>query len=779
VYAGRVRGERRANLERAIAACESALEVYTRADFPQDWALAQLNLGKALVALASAEPAARAEREARGRARYAAALEMFTLDALPHDYRRTQMLVAELEAGRGAWLAAHAAYAAALGAEERLLALSAGASARDAVLREGRETSTRTAFCLAQLGRVDEAVVAAERGRTRGLAEARQVEWADPARIGDRGRRERYIAARDRWVAALAELHRPMAEDAAEEERRAQGLVRAEACRAARGELDAVVAEIRAAGDPADFMDDSLDLATLGRAARTGGVGHTLVYLLATPWGGAALAVHAAGDGQTTGHLPLPELTSERVGALLQLELGDGSGRVVGGFGHAQEGRGLSFLEYGWEGASFAAKAANLHVACAALGIASALDRAAAEIQEYPAVGALAAWPLDRETYAQIDPTLEFVYLEHELRRCLPELGALALGPVAGWLGAAGVGGVTLVPCGALAAFPLLAAPVGGGGIAADGVATVERAWRTLGDMLPSTVVPSARALLAEDGHREEGNATTRYGVMALGDPWPTHQPLEWGEAEARTLAALGGNAEGTAIHEGATREWLLAALRGAEVVDASCHGEFNATDFLRSRLLLANGATLTLGDILGGASDLRGLRLLILSACQTAILDLRGASDEVRSLAAGMLQAGARAVLGALWSVDDRATYLLMTRFAQEWLPRRHAEPPAGALARAQRWLRTVTAAELRSWQVSVPDVATMPVPDVATMPVPDVATMPVALASAGAVRGRGMRYAPGEAGERVAAGAELLDDNACPYADPIYWSAFQISGW
>jgi hypothetical protein len=27
--------------------------------------------------------------------------------------------------------------------------------------------------------------------------------------------------------------------------------------------------------------------------------------------------------------------------------------------------------------------------------------------------------------------------------------------------------------------------------------------------------------------------------------------------------------------------------------------------------------------------------------------------------------------------------------------------------------------------------------------------------------------------------AGAELLDDDAHPYADPIYWSAFQISGW
>jgi CHAT domain-containing protein len=66
------------------------------------------------------------------------------------------------------------------------------------------------------------------------------------------------------------------------------------------------------------------------------------------------------------------------------------------------------------------------------------------------------------------------------------------------------------------------------------------------------------------------------------------------------------------------------------------------------------------------------------------AILDIRGARNEMRSLAAGMIQAGARAVLAALWSVDDQSTYLLMVRFAREWLPRMEQEPPTAALARA-----------------------------------------------------------------------------------------------
>src|SRR5260370_8480733 len=113
---------------------------------------------------------------------------------------------------------------------------------------------------------------------------------------------------------------------------------------------------------------------------------------------------------------------------------------------------------------------------------------------------------------------------------------------------------------------------------------------------------------------------------------------------------------------------------------------------------MLAHEEELTLADMLSDHADLRRLRLLILSACQTALLDLQGARDEVRSLAAGMLQAGAAAVLAALWAVDDRATYLLMVRFALEWFPHLDNEPPAAAFGRAQRWLRTVPNRELQA---------------------------------------------------------------------------------
>jgi tetratricopeptide (TPR) repeat protein len=44
-------GDRGENLRRAIACFEAALRVYSEADFPQDWAMTQNNLGNAYLYL--------------------------------------------------------------------------------------------------------------------------------------------------------------------------------------------------------------------------------------------------------------------------------------------------------------------------------------------------------------------------------------------------------------------------------------------------------------------------------------------------------------------------------------------------------------------------------------------------------------------------------------------------------------------------------------------------------------------------------------------------------
>ena len=104
----------------------------------------------------------------------------------------------------------------------------------------------------------------------------------------------------------------------------------------------------------------------------------------------------------------------------------------------------------------------------------------------------------------------------------------------------------------------------------------------------------------------------------------------------------------------------------------------------------MARNERLTLRDIL--EHRLEGTRLVVLSACETA-LPGTAALDEVISLPTGLLQAGAASAIGSLWSVEDLATMVLLSRFYRLW--RTDGLAPAEALRQAQRWTRDLTAEE------------------------------------------------------------------------------------
>ncbi|MFL5627735.1 MAG: CHAT domain-containing protein, partial [Ktedonobacteraceae bacterium] len=132
--------------------------------------------------------------------------------------------------------------------------------------------------------------------------------------------------------------------------------------------------------------------------------------------------------------------------------------------------------------------------------------------------------------------------------------------------------------------------------------------------------------------------------------------------------------------------------------------------------------------------------------------------------------------------SVDDRATYLLMVRFAQEWFPKLDNEAPSAALARAQSWLRTVTNRELLAWHASTVPVVTEEERRGAGAEISMSYNEQEMLGRSRlvAVRGRGNRYTTGEAeGEVHLKVKQEVDLDARPYVNPIYWAAFQVTGW
>jgi CHAT domain-containing protein len=101
------------------------------------------------------------------------------------------------------------------------------------------------------------------------------------------------------------------------------------------------------------------------------------------------------------------------------------------------------------------------------------------------------------------------------------------------------------------------------------------------------------------------------------------------------------------------------------------------------------NDGLLTIGELLDDVPSLSA-DLVVLSACQTGLGDLKQAEGTV-GFQRALLAKGARSVLVSLWSVDDRATALLMQRFYAHWLgpDGRPVRSKAEALRQAQADVR------------------------------------------------------------------------------------------
>jgi CHAT domain-containing protein len=164
------------------------------------------------------------------------------------------------------------------------------------------------------------------------------------------------------------------------------------------------------------------------------------------------------------------------------------------------------------------------------------------------------------------------------------------------------------------------------------------------------------------------------------------------------------------------------ASLGDANCAHFSCHGSFNFEHPLASALILSGGIIakpdiptaekssryvpyrnggsidlyncLTLGEIF--QLDLHQCRLVTLSACETGLTDANSLGDEYVGLPSGFLYAGSANVVSSLWAVSDLSTTLLMIKFYQNLTK---TESVSIALNQAQQWLRQVTKLELLDW--------------------------------------------------------------------------------
>jgi CHAT domain-containing protein len=103
------------------------------------------------------------------------------------------------------------------------------------------------------------------------------------------------------------------------------------------------------------------------------------------------------------------------------------------------------------------------------------------------------------------------------------------------------------------------------------------------------------------------------------------------------------------------TRATLREALGSATVLHVASHFAPEPGRLEQSRLLLGDGTTVSLGELIH--FGLSQLDLIVLSACDSGSTD-GIASEGSFATDAMLLQGGARATIGMLWPVDSESTH-------------------------------------------------------------------------------------------------------------------------
>jgi len=301
-------------------------------------------------------------------------------------------------------------------------------------------------------------------------------------------------------------------------------------------------------------------------------------------------------------------------------------------------------------------------------------------------------------------------------------LGSM-LEPVAADLLADGIRDLILIPAGPAALAPWAAAMVHG---PADSGPT------PVGDLLTLSVAPSAAAVILgrQRAAGRAGDAATGR-LLVVADP-ERHDasPLPGARDEARRIEAAFPARVDVLAGPAARTDTVLSRLPTCWIAHLACHGTSNFLEpQAMPRLLLSDG-DLTLEQLLR-LPALRA-RLVVLSACQSGQTDVVQISDEMVGLPLAFLQAGACTVVGTLWPIDDSVTAMLVGRFYEELISEIGVDgrgDVAAALARAQRWLRSLTSEQARRWRQER-GVKELPTPRSvsASPPPPSVADAPFA---------------------------------------------------
>jgi CHAT domain-containing protein len=305
----------------AIKCLTEALRFLTAEESPKEYAGAMHNLGAAYIELY------RADREvnlARAISCLTEALRFRTAEADPSACRLTARRLGEVYFELGRWMDAHTAYSAAIEAAEFLYQVTGTEAARHAELEAAGDAVAADAYCLARLGRLNEAVRRLEAGRVRALGEALAQDRANLQKAHEADRAA-FVAAAQQIRALEAEGRRGpntiiIGLDGPSMASLSARLVRA------RKDLADVIGRIRRYQP--GFEGHGL---TYAEITATASPDRPLVYLLTTSRGSAALLVQTGFEASSPQQAVwLDGITIDQLNELLVQR--DASGQARGGY---------------------------------------------------------------------------------------------------------------------------------------------------------------------------------------------------------------------------------------------------------------------------------------------------------------------------------------------------------------------------------------------------------------------------------------------------------------
>ncbi|PSB41643.1 prenyltransferase [Cyanosarcina cf. burmensis CCALA 770] len=210
-------------------------------------------------------------------------------------------------------------------------------------------------------------------------------------------------------------------------------------------------------------------------------------------------------------------------------------------------------------------------------------------------------------------------------------------------------------------------------------------------DELTTTYLPSAQigiALLGKEA-RVEGSLLSVEHPNSEG-----YYLLHHAEIESAAITRLFHNPTPKRIAgEAATNAAVKEALKNEySILHFSGHSIYNFQDPKQSALALNGTDYLTLAEI-GNLDRLSSYQLINLSSCETAITGNQTITTEYVGLVSAFLYQSVDRVISTLWTVTDDASSFLMIYFYWQL---KKGKSPAVALAKATKWLRSLTDAKL-----------------------------------------------------------------------------------